>query len=97
MAINTEVLGNRCTIRMTGRFDFSCRTDFRSAYLSAPKGASYVVDMNEVKYVDSAGLGMLLLLRDHAGEATRITIAGCKGQPEQVLKIANFHRLFRFE
>jgi anti-anti-sigma regulatory factor len=47
--------------------------------------------------VDSAALGMLLLLRDHAGEASRVTISGSRGQPEQVLRIANFHKLFRFD
>jgi anti-anti-sigma regulatory factor len=56
-----------------------------------------VIDMSAVEYVDSAALGMLLLLRDHAGDASRVTIRGSRGQPEQVLRIANFHKLFRLD
>lgn len=97
MAIFVAREGNRWRIDVSGRFDFSCRGDFRAAYSGAPTGTSFLIDMNEVEYVDSAALGMLLLLRDHAGDASRVSITGASGQPEQVLKIANFHRLFRFE
>jgi len=95
--ITSELDGARCTIILGPRFDFSCRSEFRAAYSKAPAGTAYWVDMSQVKYVDSAALGMLLLLRDHAGELSRITITGCHGQPDQVLKIANFHRIFRIE
>ena len=95
--ITSEVDGSKCTIVLGPRFDFSCRSEFRAAYTKSPAGTTYSVDMSQVKYVDSAALGMLLLLRDHAGELARITITGCHGQPDQVLKIANFQRIFRFE
>jgi anti-anti-sigma factor len=97
MAITSDLEGNEWRVRMTGRFDFSCRDDFRAAYATSPAGSTFVIDMSGVEYVDSAALGMLLLLRDHAGEASRVTIHGSRGQPEQVLRIANFHKLFRFD
>ncbi len=97
MAIFTEKDSSRCTVRIRGRFDFSCRGDFRACYATAPKGMRFLVDFSEVDYVDSAALGMLLMLRDHAGDPTHVTLTGCRGQPEQVLKIANFHKIFRFE
>ncbi|MFZ5889681.1 MAG: STAS domain-containing protein [Myxococcota bacterium] len=97
MAVVSSKEGKYWRIELRGRFDFSCRADFRATYVSAPVDTTFIVDMTRVDYVDSAALGMLLLLRDHAGEASRVVISGCKGQPEQVLKIANFHRIFRFE
>lgn len=97
MAIASVREGDFWRIELRGRFDFSCRADFRAAYASAPAGARFIVDMTRVDYVDSAALGMLLLLRDHTGSAANVVIAGCHGQPEQVLRIANFHRIFRFE
>jgi anti-anti-sigma factor len=97
MAITSAQEGDRWTVRLTGRFDFACRDAFRSAYAASPAGSSYLIDMSAVDYVDSAALGMLLLLRDHAGDASRVTISGSRGQPEQVLRIANFHKLFRFD
>ena len=97
MTITSEHQGSVWTVRLSGRFDFSCREDFRAVYSASPAGSTFRVDMSGVEYVDSAALGMLLLLRDHAGEASRVTICGSRGQPEQVLRIANFHKLFRFD
>jgi hypothetical protein len=84
MAITSANEGEQWRVRLSGRFDFSCREAFRAAYSQSPAGSNFVI-------------GMLLLLRDHAGEASRVTISGSRGQPEQVLRIANFHKLFRFD
>jgi anti-anti-sigma factor len=46
--------------------------------------------------MDSAALGMLLLLREHVqSQGGRVTITNCRGQTYDVLQIANFHRLFK--
>src|SRR5688500_11310443 len=97
MAITSDDEGTHWTVRLSGRFDLSCRDDFRAAYAASPAGSNFVIDMSAVEYVDRAALGMLLLLRDHAGDASRVTIRGSRGQPEQVLRIANFHKLFRLD
>ncbi len=97
MAITSNRSGNHCAIDLSGRFDFSCRGDFRASYVNTPRGSSYIVDFTRVDYIDSAALGMLLMLKEHAGDANLVTLIGCNGQPAQVLKIANFHKIFRFE
>lgn len=84
-------------IEITGRFDFSCHPEFRAAFASLPAGTDVIVDFAETTYIDSAALGMLLLLRDRVGDARHIRLANCKGQPDQVLRIANFHKLFRYD
>jgi anti-anti-sigma factor len=96
MPIETVQDGSLWTIRIKGRFDSSRRAEFRAAYAEAPANARFVVDLAETDYVDSAALGMLLMLRDQAQDASRVTLTGTRGQPEQVLKVANFHKLFRF-
>ena len=96
MAIVAETDGTACVLRVSGQFDFGCRNEFRRAYLAWPKGSTFIVDMTDVDYVDSAALGMLLLLRDYSGVAARVTIRGVTGQAEQVLRIANFQKLFHF-
>lgn len=53
--------------------------------------------MQEVDYVDSAALGMLLLLRDHAGEGRRVTLRNARGQPREVLLMAKFDRMVQLE
>jgi anti-anti-sigma factor len=84
-------------IEISGRFDFSCHPEFRAAFTSLVPGSEVVVDFAGTTYIDSAALGMLLLLRDRVGDARHIRLANCKGQPDQVLRIANFHKLFRYE
>ena len=88
--------GKELTIKIQGRFDFSAHQEFRDAY---EKGAqdpdSYVVDMKETTYLDSSALGMLLLLRDHAGgDNSDIKIVNCNSDVRKILTISNFEQLF---
>ena len=49
-----------------------------------------------VDYLDSAALGMLLLLREKLGNVRKeVELTGTHGMVKQVLEIANFARLFR--
>lgn len=85
------------TIKVAGRFDFSCHASFREAYAGTKEGHDFIIDMAETTYVDSAALGMLLLLREHAQKTgSRVAIANCNGPAREVLQIANFQRLFAF-
>ena len=96
MGLEAVKQGDLCTvIRIKGRFDFSCHSSFRDAYSTAAAGSDFVVDMEEASYMDSAALGMLLLLREHVQQnGGRVSITNCRGQTYDVLQIANFHRLF---
>ena len=45
--------------------------------------------------MDSSALGMLLLLREHAGgDRASIKIVHCQPEVKKILTIANFHPLF---
>ena len=98
MAINakTSTDGSQLSICIEGRFDFSSHQDFRKAYEdlgSSP--SSYTVDMSETTYLDSSALGMLLLLRDHAGgDEAKIAIVNCNDDVKKILTISNFEQLF---
>lgn len=99
MAIRTALSedGKERTIAIKGRFDFICHQDFRQAYQghdSVP-AESYVIDLQDATYLDSSALGMLLLLRDHAGgDNARIRIIHCNDDVRRILTISNFQRLF---
>ena len=88
--------GKKLTIKIQGRFDFSAHQEFRDAYEKLkddPEG--YVVDMGETTYLDSSALGMLLLLRDHAGgDGSEIEIVNCNSDVKKILTISNFEQLF---
>ena len=88
--------GTELNIGIDGRFDFSSHQDFRKAYEDADTALEkYVVDMNATTYLDSSALGMLLLLRDHAGgDHANIRIINCNDDVKKILTISNFEQLF---
>jgi anti-anti-sigma factor len=87
------------TIKINGRFDFSCHQDFRKSYEDLDtEPQSYIIDMRDTSYLDSSALGMLLLLRDHAGgDQAKITIAHCNDDVKKILTISNFEQLFTIQ
>ncbi len=98
MTINTTVSndGNKVTIAISGKFDFQLYDEFRSAYSdTAGAGVHYEVNMSATDYLDSSALGMLLLLREHAGgESSKIDITQVSDDVKKVLDVANFGKLF---
>lgn len=101
MAITSSMSkdGRELTIRIQGRFDFSAHQDFRNSYESLSQAPEeYLVDMNETTYLDSSALGMLLLLRDHAGgDSAAIKIVNCSPDVKKILTISNFEQLFSIQ
>lgn len=98
MSINSEYSQAEKTLRIqiAGRFDYSCHEAFRSAYegLSDPC-ERFEIDLTEADYLDSSALGMLLILRDHAGgDAANIEILNCSPGVRKAFTISNFDRLF---
>jgi anti-anti-sigma regulatory factor len=92
--INATQAGSTTTITITGKFNFACYQDFHRV-IASPTPSAYVIDLREASYVDSAALGMLLLLRERVGnDARRVTIQVAAGQPRDVLTLANFGTLF---
>ena len=90
--------GDSVVIKITGRFDFNAHHDFRNIYRNEKSAAKYTIDMSGTEYIDSSALGMLLLLREHAGnESSKITISGCNEDIKKIFAISNFEKLFTIE
>lgn len=82
------------TITIRGKFNFACYDEFHRV-VGREERASYTVDLSEVEYIDSAALGMLLLLRERVkDDQKRVIIVAGHGQPAEVLRLANFASLF---
>ncbi|TIH06594.1 STAS domain-containing protein [Pseudomonas leptonychotis] len=89
--------GQELTILIQGRFDFGAHQEFRNAYERVNTTPQrYVVDLKDTTYLDSSALGMLLLLRDHAGgDSAQINLLNCNPDVRKILAISNFEQLFK--
>ena len=99
VSVNQE--NGRARLALKGRFDFTCHRGFKQAYEDAFSGGDtreVVVDMREVEYLDSSALGMLLLLRDKGKALSKpVSLANCAGSVRDVLRVANFDKLFTLQ
>ncbi|MDQ0121349.1 anti-anti-sigma factor [Pseudomonas lini] len=96
MSVLSEVSpdGQKLTISIKGRFDFAKHQEFRESY-EDKKLSAVVVDLKEATYLDSSALGMLLLLRDHAGgDNSDIRVVNSSSDVKKILAISNFDKLF---
>ena len=97
MSVESEVSldGKKLTIAIKGRFDFGSHQSFRDSYERCYKvPETYVVDLKEATYLDSSALGMLLLLRDHAGDDADVRVINSNSDVRKILAISNFDKLF---
>lgn len=81
------------TISITGNFDFSAHADFRKAYIDADPSLGVAVNLSQTEYIDSAALGMLLLLDEHFPNST-VQLKSASEFVKKVLEIANFDKKF---
>ncbi|AHG40239.1 anti-anti-sigma regulatory factor [Pseudomonas syringae CC1557] len=98
MIITSELSadGRQLTLFVEGRFDFDAHQGFRAAYEEYPQDLDYVVDLRGTHYLDSSALGMLLLLRDHAGgDKSKVRLINCTSDVRTILTISNFSQLFQ--
>lgn len=87
---------NDClTLHLGECFDFSVHRDFHEACLASRAARNYVIDLGDVARMDSSALGMLLLLREHAGtDAAEIRIVNAGSELRSMLRVAGFESLF---
>ena len=87
------------TIGVNGRFDINVFEEFNLAYKSvSPPGEKYVVDLAETKFLDSAALGMLLLMRERLGRSSAaLVVANCSPEIKRTLETVGLHKLINIE
>lgn len=100
MSFATILQDQSTIIRMPSRFDYHLSHDFRRTVgdiIGRDEGNEIVVDFSATDYLDSAGLGMLLVLRDSARNAGKpVVLTRATGHVRKVLETAHFGKLFQF-
>lgn len=91
---DSDADGECITLHVTDRFDFSVHRSFHDACLAQPRARSYVIDLEGVTSMDSSALGMLLLLREHAGgEEADIRVVSASTELRNTFRVAGLDRL----
>jgi stage II sporulation protein AA (anti-sigma F factor antagonist) len=92
--------GHVSEIAISGRLTFDGNLTFRRIVQAVAQGGgrSVAVDLSGLEFIDSAGLGMLLLLREAAKDTSaKLWLTQPRGQVQRLLSVAHFHRLIPIE
>jgi anti-anti-sigma factor len=87
-------------VSFSGDLTFTDHMAFREIAdrLAASPGKTLVIELSGLDFVDSAGLGMLLIARDEASKANRtLILRGAKGQVQRMFALTKFDKLFTVE
>jgi HptB-dependent secretion and biofilm anti anti-sigma factor len=91
---------NAALVRISGEFTFTDHQAFKSLMgrMFEGKASTVVIDLSKLEFIDSAGLGMLLLARDEAKKADReLVLRGPSGQVKRMFGVTKFDTLFAVE
>ena len=98
MRISKTVFENTATLKLSGSFIFQEHRNFTDSYKSLLEGTrinAIAVDLSEIDYLDSAALGMLLLLKETAeSKKVVVTLLRPTGNVKKIIEIANFNKIF---
>jgi anti-anti-sigma factor len=86
---------------LVGQFDFNMHKDFRLAsqeLLDHTGVDEILVDFDQVPFLDSSALGMLLLLKERSAlQKKTLALVNCHDTVQQVLEIACFNKMFTIQ
>jgi len=88
---------NEKRVMMCGQFTFSDNLKFKQILdLLSDDGVKHMtLDFGDIDFIDSAGLGMLLLLRDACqSRNVALSITSAHGQVQKIFLISKFDQLF---
>ena len=86
---------NSAVIKMPKRFDYSSSAEFNSAVATAlEKSGTITLDCSELDYIDSAGIGLLVMSQKKAqSRQSKISLINLKSSPKEILGLANLQKI----
>lgn len=95
-----DFIGNDTGVFLGGELTFTDHTVFLevSNRLFQATEKSIVIDLSKLEFIDSAGLGMLLITREEAQKANRnLVLRAPRGQVKRMFAVTKFESLFNIE
>ncbi|MBF0354801.1 MAG: STAS domain-containing protein [Alphaproteobacteria bacterium] len=100
MEFSTQSQGADMVFVLTGRMTFKDHKLFREILLDVAKKTFQraVFDLNRLDFIDSFGVGMLLIVKDAAENRSKsVVLRKPQGQVEHMVQIAKLAKLFTIE
>ncbi len=97
MIFQVQSTGEKVDITFKGRLTFADYNSFRQILnlLGTNKEQTCNFDLSDLEFVDSAGLGMLLMAREKAYEVKGcVYLNGASGQVKKMIELGRFDSLF---
>ena len=88
--------GSDLDFLLSGAFGFADNPKVRMLISELESSASNTItlDVSELTHIDSAGLGMMVLINDAAGDAGKnLSVKGATGQVKKLLEISKFDQM----
>jgi anti-anti-sigma factor len=94
-----RTLADKIQIQLKGRLTFLDHNRFQHITSLLDDDVKLcILDLTDLDFIDSAGLGMLLLMRDKAFEkSANIVLKGSSGQVKKMIELGQFDTLFLME
>ncbi len=98
MEHNAISSGDSLELTLTGKFTFADNKVFNAIMDEIASYKKIIIDLAKVEFIDSAALGILLLVRDKCDKtSTNLLLKNPKGQVKQMFDISRFGDLFNIE
>jgi len=99
LKLDVDVRGDQAVLTLIGELDVSASPLLREivmALAAAPSGAPHVVvDLTELQFLDSTGLGMIVesmaRLREAGGD---LQVRSAQGAPKRVMQLTGIDKVF---
>jgi len=100
MEYTTKNTGDTDEVLLSGKLTFEHQKMFRQMISELKESSSnrWVIDLVNLEYIDSAGLGLLLRVKsvgDKEGKDTALRVPK-EGQVNQMLEVSRFDQLFPY-
>ncbi|MDR9498044.1 MAG: STAS domain-containing protein [Hydrogenovibrio sp.] len=93
--VRSDKSGDTLTLHLPKTFNMTTYHDFNDAYKDhIETTALYILDFSMTDHLDSAALGLLLLLRQRVGQTGRIQLIHLSDSVQNALEVAQFQKLF---
>ncbi len=100
MEFQTRNLPDAIETHLTGRLEFTDHDRLRDivALLDGPNLRRFVVDVSGLDFIDSAGLGMILILQEEAEQKNiKLVVRGPRGDVKRSIDLAKIGEIVTIE